>query len=189
MTEQLGMIHRFVKGTTPDTLLLLHGTGGDEDDLLALGRRPRRRRQPAEPPGTVLENGMPRFFRRLALGSFRPRRTWPHGPTSWRDSSEEAASALRARLLARITAVGYSNGANIAASLLLPRPGLLRCGRPAARDAALRAGGCPSICPARVCCSPPAGTIPSEPSTRRTTGELLKQAGAEVTLAVAARGP
>jgi phospholipase/carboxylesterase len=64
------MIHRFVKGSKPDTLLLLHGTGGNENDLLPLGRELDLEANLLSPRGKVLENGMPRFFRRLAMGVF-----------------------------------------------------------------------------------------------------------------------
>lgn len=123
VTEKLGMIHRFVKGSKPDTLLMLHGTGGDEDDLLALGRDLDPEANLLSPRGQVLENGMPRFFRRLAMGVFDledlAARTHElaHFVNDAVDTYQLDAS--------RITAVGYSNGANIGASLLLLHPGLL----------------------------------------------------------------
>jgi phospholipase/carboxylesterase/glyoxalase family protein len=108
----------------PDTLLLLHGTGGDEHDLLALGRELAPGASLLSPRGNVLEGAMPRFFKRLAEGVFDladlERRT--------RDLAafvREAAESYDFDL-DRITAVGFSNGANIAASVLLRDPGLLR---------------------------------------------------------------
>jgi len=67
MTD-LGFIHRFIPATQPDSppLLLLHGTGGDENDLVPLGERLSPGAALLSPRGKVLENGMPRFFRRLA---------------------------------------------------------------------------------------------------------------------------
>ena len=125
MTSDLGFIHRFVpaEGDDPTALLLLHGTGGNEDDLLPLGRMLDERAALLSPRGKVLENGMPRFFRRLAEGVFDQedllRRT--------HELAEFVEAAVPEYDLdpRRIFAVGFSNGANIAASLLLLHPGLL----------------------------------------------------------------
>ena len=70
--HDLAWPHRFVRGTAPASppLLLLHGTGGNEDDLLPLGQAVAKGATLLSPRGTVLENGMPRFFRRLAEGVF-----------------------------------------------------------------------------------------------------------------------
>ncbi|MGQ0539962.1 MAG: alpha/beta hydrolase [Gemmatimonadaceae bacterium] len=120
---ELGFIHRFERGVSSDTVLLLHGTGGDENDLVALGHSLAPHASLLAPRGQVLEGGMPRFFRRLAIGVF-----------------DEADLAVRAADLAafvragatsysldptHIWALGYSNGANIAAALLLLQPDLL----------------------------------------------------------------
>jgi len=105
------------------TLLLLHGTGGDEQDLIPLGEALMPGAALLSPRGRVLENGMPRFFRRLAEGVFDledlKRRT--------DELARFIADASRAYGLEQdeIIAVGYSNGANIAASLLLTHPRLL----------------------------------------------------------------
>jgi predicted esterase len=106
------------------TLLLLHGTGGNEEDLLPLGRMLRPEAGLLSPRGPVLENGMPRFFRRIAEGVFDledlARRT--------ADLAEFIRGATARYRLdpGGIVAVGFSNGANIAGSLLLRDPGLLR---------------------------------------------------------------
>jgi predicted esterase len=118
-------IHRFVPGTDPagPILLLLHGTGGTEDDLLDLGAGLRPGAPLLSPRGKVLERGMPRFFRRLAEGVFdEPDLILRTGELA--DFVQGARQ--RHRLGSRpIVAVGYSNGANIAASLLLLRPEVL----------------------------------------------------------------
>lgn len=123
MSADLGFVHRFIRGTRPLTLLLLHGTGGNEDDLLALGRDLDPEANLLSPRGRVLENGMPRFFRRLAPGVFDledlVERT--HELAGFVDHAADAYGLERSRLVA----VGYSNGANIAASLLLLHPQLL----------------------------------------------------------------
>lgn len=130
MTAQISasqnFIHRFVPGAEPQTgptLLLLHGTGGNEEDLLGLGRLLLPGANLLSPRGKVLENGAPRFFRRLAEGVF--------DLEDLRLRTEELAGFIEAAATnhgfdpARVIAVGFSNGANIAGSLLLRRPGLL----------------------------------------------------------------
>src|SRR5476651_2711061 len=69
---KLGLTHRFIPATQPNLapLLLLHGTGGDENDLIPLGEQLLPGAALLSPRGKVLENGMPRFFRRLAEGVF-----------------------------------------------------------------------------------------------------------------------
>jgi predicted esterase len=114
------MIHRFEPGASP-ALLLLHGTGGDENDLLGLGRTLRPGAALLSPRGEVLENGMPRFFRRLAPGVFDE-----HDLVRRADAlAAFVGDRMREHRITSIIAAGYSNGANIAAALLLLHPGLL----------------------------------------------------------------
>ena len=70
MKPQPDFIHELVPGSSSRTLLLLHGTGGNERDLIPLGRELDPNASLLSPRGKVLENGMPRFFRRLAEGVF-----------------------------------------------------------------------------------------------------------------------
>jgi phospholipase/carboxylesterase len=115
--------HIFVAGKSRRTLLLLHGTGGNEHDLLPLGRNLDAEASLLSPRGKVLENGLPRFFRRLAEGVFDEEDLIGRTKELAGFISEAATSySLESD---RIYAVGYSNGANIAASLLLLRPGVL----------------------------------------------------------------
>lgn len=117
-------IHEFVPGTSGRTLLLLHGTGGNEHDLIPFGKELDPSAALLSPRGKILENGMPRFFRRLAEGVFdlEDLRTRTHELADF-----VIAAAERYKIdISKIVAVGYSNGANIAASLLLLRPEILR---------------------------------------------------------------
>ncbi|WP_414473961.1 alpha/beta hydrolase [Microvirga sp. M2] len=119
MTE-LSFIHRYEPATEPGRppLLLLHGTGGDENDLISLGRMVSPGSALLSPRGKVLENGMPRFFRRLAEGVF--------DEEDLRLRTDEladfVAEARKAYGLAAPVALGFSNGANIAAAMLILRP-------------------------------------------------------------------
>jgi predicted esterase len=121
----LSFIHRYEPPARPGlpTLLLLHGTGGDENDLLPLGRNLMPDAGMLSPRGKILEQGMPRFFRRLAEGVFDVE-DLKRRAAELADFIAEAADhyGFDAR---RVVAVGFSNGANIAASLLLSRPGVL----------------------------------------------------------------
>ena len=105
------------------TLLLLHGTGGNENDLLELGRLLLPGAARLSPRGRVLENGQPRFFRRLAEGVF----DIPDLKLRTHELADFVATAAVAYHFdpSNVVAVGFSNGANIAASLLLLRPGVL----------------------------------------------------------------
>lgn len=120
----LGFIHRFIPATRPGRrpLLLLHGTGGNESDLVPLGAQLSPGAALLSPRGRVLENGMPRFFRRLAEGVFDL--TDLKARTA--ELGDFIAAARQAYGIEAPVAVGFSNGANIAASLLLIRPDLLR---------------------------------------------------------------
>ena len=117
--------HRFVPGSPgePRTLLLLHGTGGNEDDLIPLGRTLLPGAALLSPRGQVLEHGMPRFFRRLSEGVFDE----PDLRTRTAELAEFVAWAAATYGFdpRGVTAAGFSNGANIAASLLLLRPDVL----------------------------------------------------------------
>ncbi len=121
----LGFEHMFAAPTAPDapTLLLLHGTGGTEHDLLPLAESIAPGAGVLSPRGKVLERGMPRFFRRLAEGVFDldDLRFRTHELAGF----VEAASRHYGFDRARVVAVGFSNGANIAASTLLLEPGVL----------------------------------------------------------------
>jgi phospholipase/carboxylesterase len=178
---ELGMAHRFVPASRPGLppLLLLHGTGGSEDDLLPLGERLLPGAALLSPRGRVLENGMPRFFRRLAEGVF--------DLDDLRHRTDELAEFVQAArrqygLPEPSIAVGFSNGANIAASVLLLRPGalggglLLRPMVPLVPDPLPALGGVPVQINAGM--ADPIVT----PAQSEALGELLRQSGAAVSL-------
>src|SRR4029453_2056036 len=123
MRLQPDFIHEFVPGTSARTLLLLHGTGGNERDLIALGRELDPNAALLSPRGKVLENGMPRFFRRLAEGVF-DLEDLKHRTNELADFVAVAGQHY-GLATHQLVAVGYSNGANIAASVLLLRPQVL----------------------------------------------------------------
>ncbi|MBR0848572.1 alpha/beta hydrolase [Bradyrhizobium diazoefficiens] len=116
-------IHRFEPATSAASppLLLLHGTGGDENDLLGLGKMISPGSALLSPRGRVLEHGMPRFFRRLAEGVFDEEdvRRRAH------ELGDFVSEARQRYGIAAPVAVGFSNGANIAAALLLLQPEVL----------------------------------------------------------------
>lgn len=119
-------IHRYSPGRDESRrpLLLLHGTGGNEDDLIDLGQTVSPGSALLSPRGKVNENGMPRFFRRLAEGVF------DEDDVKLR-AGELADFVAESRLaygLDTPMALGFSNGANIAAALLLLRPEALAGG-------------------------------------------------------------
>jgi phospholipase/carboxylesterase len=110
--------------TSAETLVVLHGTGGDENDLIGIGQAIAPAAAILSPRGNVLENGAPRFFKRLGEGVFDPKEV--------RSRAEELANFIRAAISKyklnpeRIFAMGYSNGANIASTVMLIDPGLFR---------------------------------------------------------------
>ena len=114
--------HQFVpaEGTSRTTLVLLHGTGGDEHDLLPLGRALDPAAALLSPRGRVVEGSLPRFFRRFAEGRFDldDVRVRAAELTAWLDEAAAAYGLARDRMVA----VGYSNGANIAHATMLLHP-------------------------------------------------------------------
>jgi phospholipase/carboxylesterase len=127
MTDDLGFIHRFVPAedsASGETLIVLHGTGGNENDLIGIGQTIAPGAAIISPRGNVSENGAQRFFKRLAEGVFDPKEV--------RSRAEELARFIRAAITrygldaTRIYAFGYSNGANIASTVMFIEPGLLQ---------------------------------------------------------------
>ena len=106
------------------TLLLLHGTGGNEDDLIPFGQMLSPSASLLSPRGKILENGMPRFFKRLSEGVF--------DMDDLKFRTKELANFIKEASIAynfdlnKMIVVGFSNGANIAASLLLSNPEIIK---------------------------------------------------------------
>jgi predicted esterase len=188
--DLFGFHHRFLPApggaANAPTLLLLHGTGGNEDDLIELGRELLSEANLLSPRGKVLESGMPRFFRRLAEGVF--------DQEDLRLRTYELADFVRAAAEglgfdpARVTAVGFSNGANIAASLLLLRPETLAGGILFRAMVPLEPDPTPDLAGRHVlmCEGLYDPIVPHENAER--LAELLRGAGADVTLAWQASG-
>ena len=126
MSADLGFVHRYLPGEdeASPTLLLLHGTGGNEEDLIPLGQELAPDAAFLSPRGKVSEYGAPRFFRRLAEGVFDQEDLLLR--THELAEFVEAASAEYGFDRSKLVAVGYSNGANVAASTILLHPGLLK---------------------------------------------------------------
>jgi predicted esterase len=127
MTEDLGFIHRFSPAedsASGETLIVLHGTGGDENDLVGVGQTIAPGAAILSPRGKVSERGAQRFFSRLAEGVFDPKEV--------RSRAEELARFIRAAIskygldATRIFALGYSNGANIASTVMFTEPALFQ---------------------------------------------------------------
>lgn len=176
-------VHRFIEGTdvsSAPTLLVLHGTGGDENDLVGLGQTMLPGANLLSPRGRVLENGMPRFFRRLSEGVF--------DVEDLKFRTNELADFIDTAALRyafdpkRVYAMGYSNGANIAASMLLLRPGVLAGAVLLRPMVPLVPDELPQLAETPVLIA--AGELDpiASPSQTRALAELLKRSGAKVDL-------
>ena len=186
MRPEPDFIHEFIPGDSPRTLLLLHGTGGNERDLIPLGRELDAKAALLSPRGKVLENGMPRFFRRLAEGVF--------DLEDLKYRTNELADFVTAAAqhygfpTDRLVAVGYSNGANIAASMLLLRPELLPTATLFRAMVPLHPEKEPNLSSVRVWI----GAGDQDPivpaSETKRLSELLRRAGADVTMHFAKAG-
>ena len=180
MRPQPDFIHEFVAGKSNRTLLLLHGTGGNERDLIPLGRELDPDASLLSPRGKVLENQMPRFFRRLAEGIFDledlQKRTHELA-----DFVTSAAAHYKIDIK-NLVAVGYSNGANIAASMLLLRPETLTAAILFRAMVPLIPETRPDLSSARLWIGAGSFDPIVAASETKKLAELLRNAGADVTM-------
>jgi len=180
MKLQPDFLHEFVSGNSNRTLLLLHGTGGNERDLIPFGRELDSDASLLSPRGKILENGMPRFFRRLAEGVFdlEDLKTRTH------ELADFVTASVRHYKLAanHIVGVGYSNGANIAASMLLLRPEIMHAAILFRAMVPLVPDKLPDLSSVNIWI----GAGDQDPivpaSETKRLAELLRRAGADVTI-------
>ena len=185
-TKELAFVHRYVEGKSDQTLLLLHGTGGNEEDLLSIGEAVGGERNLLSPRGKVLEHGMPRFFRRLAEGVF--------DEEDVRRRAAELAEFVREASTAygfdagKVTALGYSNGANIAGAVMLLRPEVLAGAVLLRPMVPLVPAVLPKLAGKRVLISSGRFDPMGNAQETRRLREMFENAGAAVTMAEQAAG-
>jgi predicted esterase len=179
-TPRLDFIHEFVPGTSSRTLLLLHGTGGNERDLIPLGRELDPNTALLSPRGKVLENGMPRFFRRLAEGVF----DLEDLKYRTNDLADFVTAAAQHYGFGsdNVVAVGYSNGANIAASILLLRPEVLPAAILFRAMVPLYPETQPNLSSVRIWIGGGTNDPIISIAETKAVAELLRNAGADVTI-------
>lgn len=175
-------VHRWEPATAPNqpTILLLHGTGGDENDLMPFGRMLAPGAALLGVRGNVSENGARRFFRRLAEGVFDledlHRRTGELG-----DFLESAAAAYDFST-SSLFALGYSNGANVAASLLLERPAALAGGALFRAMVPFEPATIPALAGKKVLISAGRFDAMIPPAGSERLAAILREGGADVEL-------
>jgi predicted esterase len=186
-TSELGYEHLLERGTSGETLLVLHATGGDEQQLAGLARELAPAATLLAPRGKVMENGVTRrFFARRSM-------TELDVPDLLRRTDELAdfvAAAAGAYELdpARVTALGYSNGANIAASMLLRRPGVLKGAALLRATLPYEPESSPALAGTRVLIATGASDPYVLPGAAERLAEILRAGGADVSERVADAG-
>ena len=178
----LDFVHVYEPPAAPDKppVLVLHGTGGNEHDLLPLGRALIPGAGVLSPRGKVLERGMPRFFRRLAEGVF--------DLDDLRLRTDELARFVGEAAdrygfdSRRVMGAGFSNGANIAASTLLLRPGVLDSAVLFSPMVPIVPDNPPDLRTVNVFMSAGRQDPLVEPSNTQRLADMIKKYGADVTL-------
>ena len=181
MTD-LGFVHVYQPPASPSapTFLVLHGTGGSETDLLPLARAIDPQAAVLSPRGKVLERGMPRFFRRLAEGVFDLEDLQVR---TFELATFVGAAAERYEFdPASVIATGFSNGANIAASMLLLRPGVLHAAILFSAMVPLIPPSPPDLTGVDVLLSAGRADSMVDPANSQRLADMLRAANANITL-------
>jgi phospholipase/carboxylesterase len=179
-------IHQFVQGTSPVTILALHGTGGDENDLLPIVRSLAPGASVLSPRGRVSERGASRFFARLAPGVFDEKEIRARAA----ELAEWIGSAVKEHGLdpAQVYALGYSNGANIATALMLLHPGVIAGGVLLRPMAVIHPEPLPALADAPVLLVAGNQDSTMEGGEPEKLGRMLAEAGAAVDFAMQEAG-
>ena len=169
-------IHKFFPGKSPTAVLLLHGSGGDENDLLPVARALAPGAALLSPRGTVVDQGLVRFFK-LDATDARERAA---------ELAEWIAAAAKQYQLdpARLYALGYSNGANMAAAFMLLHPGAIAGACLLRTRAVIQPEVLPALAGAPVLISAGQHDQLIPPEQGEALAELLTKAGARVDLAI-----
>jgi phospholipase/carboxylesterase len=175
-------IHQFVPGKSGATILLLHGTGGDENDLMPIGKGLAPGSAILSPRGRVSEHGAARFFARIAPGVFDEKevRTRAAELAEWIESAIAKYSIDQTK----IYALGYSNGANIAAAMMLLHPGVIAGGLLLRPMAVIRPQPLPDLKGAPILISAGQHDHEIPAPEAEALGRLLSEAGAVVDFAM-----
>ena len=175
-------VHRWEPATAPNqpTILLLHGTGGDENDLMPFGRMLAPGAALLGVRGNVSENGARRFFRRLAEGVFDLEDL--HRRTGELGDFLESAAAVYDFSASSLFALGYSNGANVAASLLLERPAALAGGAFFRAMVPFEPATIPALAGKKVLISAGRFDVMIPPAGSERLAAILREGGADVEL-------
>ena len=182
----LGFIHSYIPATdrTRPPLLLLHGTGGGENDLVPFGERLAPGAALVSPRGKVSEQGAARFFRRLAEGVF----DLEDLAARTQELAEFIGRARHTYGLGKPIALGFSNGANIAASILLTRPDVLAGAVLLRAMTPFEPKPLPDLAGIPILMLSGAADPLVEPANRGRLADMLGAAGAEVTHEVVPAG-
>ena len=180
-----GYKHKYLPSNSGDdslTLLLLHGTGGNEDDLISFGQRLAPTANILSPRGNVLENGMPRFFRRISDGvlDFKDLKIRTAELVEFLEKASMAYKFDRRKVIA----FGYSNGANMAESLLWNYPRLLAGAILIRPMMAIKSQAVPDLSNVPVFISGGRYDMINPPGDIERVAEILGAAGASIKLAI-----
>lgn len=171
-------IHKFIPGRLPVTVLLLHGSGGDETDLIPIGSALAPGAALLSPLGKVVQHGVRRFFSYPGPDGF--------DPVEVRQRVNELADWLAAMPVdpKSLYALGYSNGANMAAALMLLRPGAMAGACLLRARAAIEPAQLPDVNGAPVLISAGQSDEIIPAAATEKLAQLLTKAGAHVDLAI-----